>query len=113
MQAAFFGLWHIVVPAREYIDGNMTLQMALLMAFGYAVLSFMMGFKLGLLVGYTGAIWAGFFEHTFNNTVVNMLHVVSATGTDELQIVRVMIAQILSFVLVVCYGRVVKKRQDV
>ena len=37
----------------------------------------------------------------FNNTVVtNMLHVVSLKGADELQIVRVMVAQIISFAFV-------------
>ena len=40
----------------------------------------------------------------FNNTVAtNMLHVVSLKGADELQIVRIMAAQIISFVFVLTF----------
>lgn len=42
-----------------------------------------------------------FGDHLFNNTVAtNMLHVVSLKDADELQIVRIMAAQIISFVFV-------------
>lgn len=39
-------------------------------------------------------------DHFVNNTIVNMLHVVSVFGTDELLFVRMSIAQTLSFVIV-------------
>ena len=43
----------------------------------------------------------GLGDHLLNNTVAaNMLHVVSREGADELQIVRIMAAQIISFVFV-------------
>ncbi|WP_156892061.1 hypothetical protein [Gulosibacter molinativorax] len=35
-----------------------------------------------------------------NNTVVNLVHVVGTGGVDELQVVRISIAQTLSFVIV-------------
>ncbi len=60
-----------------------------------------MGVKWGILYRITENIWAGLGEHLFNNTVAtNMLHVVSLNGTDELQSVRVMAAQIISFAFV-------------
>lgn len=47
------------------------------------------------------ALWVGLGDHLFNNTVAtNMLHVVSSTGADELQIVRIMAAQLVSFIFV-------------
>ena len=56
---------------------------------------------MGLLYRITGNLWAGLGDHLFNNTVAtNMLHVVSLKGADELQIVRIMAAQIISFVFV-------------
>lgn len=49
----------------------------------------------------TGNVWIGLGDHLLNNTVAtNMLHVISPNGVDELQIVRIMAAQFISFVLV-------------
>ena len=49
----------------------------------------------------TGNLWVGLGDHLFNNTVAtNMLHVVSSTGADKLQIVRIMAAQLVSFTFV-------------
>ena len=60
-----------------------------------------MGIKWGLLYRMTGNLWVGLGDHLFNNTVAtNMLHVVSSTGAEKLQIVRIMAAQLTSFVFV-------------
>ena len=104
MQSAFFGLWHIVMTIRSYIDGDLNLYAALFLGFGYIMLSFIVGIKLGLLAKYTGALWAGFFFHTFNNSIVNLLHVVTPTQTDSMQIIRVILAQFLSLFIVWIYG---------
>lgn len=104
IQSAFFGLWHIVMTIRSYLDGDMSLNAALFMGIGYIMLSFIVGIKLGLLVKYTGALWTGFFFHTFNNSIINLLHVVTPIQTDSLQIVRVMFAQFLSLFIVWIYG---------
>ena len=100
--AAFlFGIWHIVMPIRSYIHGEMSFAAMVLMGIGYMILSGIMGIKWGLLYRITGNIWVGLGDHLFNNTVAtNMLHVVSLKGADELQIVRIMAAQIISFVYV-------------
>ena len=105
--AAFlFGIWHIIMPIRSYINGEMSFAAMLLMGIGYMILAGIMGIKWGLLYRITGTLWAGLGDHLFNNTVAtNMLHVVSLNGADELQIVRIMAAQIISFafVLVIYY----------
>lgn len=100
--AAFlFGIWHIVMPIRSYVNGKMSFAAMVLMAIGYIVLAGIMGIKWGLLYHITGNLWAGLGDHLFNNTVAtNMLHVVSLKGADELQIVRIMTAQIISFAFV-------------
>ena len=100
--AAFlFGIWHIVMPLRSYMNGEMSFAAMALMSVGYIILAGIMGIKWGLLYRVTGNLWVGLGDHLFNNTVAtNMLHVISLTGADELQIVRIMIAQLISFVFV-------------
>ena len=89
------------MPIRSYIYGEMSFTAMLLMGIGYMVLAGIMGIKWGLLYRITGNLWAGLGDHLFNNTVAtNMLHVVSLKGADELQIVRIMAAQIISFAFV-------------
>ncbi len=77
--ALLFGIWHIVMPIRSYVNGEMSFAAMLLMAIGYIILAGIMGIK----------------------------YVVSLKGADELQIVRIMAAQIISFafVMVVYYCR--------
>ncbi len=99
--AALFGVWHLVMPLRSYLDGEMTFGAMVGMGCGYLVLSGLMGVKWGLLYRGTGSLWAGIGDHLFNNTIAtNMLHVVTANGADEWQILRVLLAQLLSFGLV-------------
>ena len=99
--AALFGVWHVVMPARSCVYGEMTVQEAVLMSVGYILLAGIMGVKWGLLYRMTGSLWAGLGDHLLNNTVAtNMLHVVSAGGADEMQIVRIFAAQLISFAIV-------------
>ena len=53
----------------------------------------------------------GLGDHLFNNVIVtNLLHVISNGEADSMQIIRIMIGQILSFVLVMlCYRKTIKK----
>ncbi len=112
--AAFlFGIWHIVMPVRSCMDGEMSFTAMVLMGIGYIILAGIMGIKWGLLYHMTGNIWTGLGDHLFNNTVAtNMLHVISLNGADELQIVRIMAAQLISFtfVLAIYVYRSRKKR---
>ncbi len=101
ISALLFGIWHWVMPMRSYIDGESSLPNLLVMGMGYIILSGIMSIKWSMLYKMTGALWAGIGDHLFNNVVAtNLLHMVSDKGSDELQIVRIMIAQLLSFLLV-------------
>ena len=100
--AAFlFGIWHIVMPIRSYMHDEMSFTAMILMSIGYIILAEIMGIKWGLLYRMTGNVWIGLGDHLLNNTIAtNMLHVISLKGADELQIVRIMAAQLISFVFV-------------
>lgn len=109
--ALLFGLWHLVTPLRSVADGEMTIPTFAVMSIGYVVLSGLMGIKWGMLYEYSGTIWIGLADHFFNNCVVtNLLHVVSDGGVDEMQIARVLIGELTSFVAVAIY---VKRKKAV
>ena len=108
--ALLFGFWHLVTPLRSLVDGEMNLPTFLVMSVGYVVLSAMMGIKWGLLYQISGVVWIGLADHFFNNCVVtNLMHVVTDTGVDEMQIVRVLIGELLSYIVIVIYAK--KKRK--
>ena len=108
--AAFlFGLWHLVTPLRSLIDGDMNVLSFTVMSIGYVILSMIMGIKWGYLYKMTGSVWMGLADHFFNNCVItNLLHVVSTSGVDEMQIARVLIGELTSFIAVLIYMKVKK-----
>ena len=96
-QAFLFGIWHIVTPLHNLIDGDINAAAFIALAAGYIILAGMMGIKWGLLYRMTGNLYAGMADHFFNNCIAtNLLHVITDTGTDDMMIVRVLIAQLLS-----------------
>lgn len=109
--ALLFGLWHLVTPLRSVMDGQMTMGEFAVMSIGYVVLSALMGIKWGMLFEQSGTVWIGLADHFFNNCVVtNLLHVVTDTGVDEYQIMRVIIGELTSFVAVAVYVKVIKAK---
>ena len=101
LAALLFGIWHWVMPLRSYLEGESTLGNLLVMGIGYIILAGIMSIKWGVLYKMTGSLLAGAGDHLFNNVVAtNLLHVVSDSGADELQIIRIMLAQLLSFAVV-------------
>jgi hypothetical protein len=109
ISALLFGLWHLVTPFRSLLDGDMNLPSFLVMSVGYVVLSGIMGIKWGILYKMTGSIWMGLADHFFNNCIVtNLLHVVTSSGVDEMQIARVLIGELTSFIAVLIYMKVKK-----
>ncbi len=111
IQALFFGLWHVVTPLHNLIDGDMNYASFAGMSIGYIILAGLMGIKWGLLYRMTGNLYVGMTDHFCNNCIAtNLLHVVTDNGIDELMIVRVLIAQMLSFFIVFVLWK--KKRND-
>ncbi|MCR4657240.1 MAG: CPBP family intramembrane metalloprotease [Lachnospiraceae bacterium] len=101
-QAFLFGVWHIVTPLHNLIDGDINIVSFLALSAGYIILAGLMGIKWGLLYRMTGSLYAGMADHFFNNCVAtNLLHVVTENGIDEMMILRVAIAQLCSFAVIV------------
>lgn len=98
--SSLFGLWHIMAPVRSYCDGTMSRSGFIANAVLLVITSALVGFKFALMTRLTGSLYMAMGHHFTNNAVVNMLHVVSSTGTDSLMIVRISIAQSISFIIV-------------
>lgn len=104
--AFLFGIWHWVMPMRDFIEGNSSVGNLLIMGIGYIILSGIMSIKWSMLYKITGSLWMGLSDHLFNNVVAtNLLHVISNGEADSMQIVRILIGQLLSFALVMIYYR--------
>ena len=96
----------MIGPVRNYVDGTMSRNGMIANMIMLVVTSALVGFKFAMLTQMTGSLFMAMGDHFVNNTIVNLLHVVSSGGTDERMVVRVAIAQSVSFVFVlVCYIR--------
>lgn len=112
IQAVLFGVWHIITVIVWVVDGSINIPSALVMAVGYVILAGILGYEWGLCVALTGTLWAGAFEHFFNNFIGNTLHVITETGVDELQIIRIVISNVLSLLLVTILTKMQKGRRQ-
>ncbi len=105
VQALLFGFWHIISCVLGVKDGSMTIGMAVVFGIGYVVLAGILALEWGTCVNMTGILWVGMFEHFFNNFSSNALHVLS-TGeggvieADNMQILRIILSNILSLIIV-------------
>ena len=98
--AFLFGIWHLAMPLRDYLQGESSLLNLIAMGIGYVILAGMMSIKWSLLYKMTGSLWLGLGDHLFNNLASNLVHVVSNSDVDSLQIVRILLWQLLSFAIV-------------
>jgi membrane protease YdiL (CAAX protease family) len=102
--AFLFGVWHWVMPFRDYLEGKSSLPTLLIMGIGYIVLAGIMSIKWSLLYKLTGSLWMGLGDHLFNNVIVtNLVHVISNNEADGMQIVRILIGQLISFTIVLLF----------
>ena len=67
--AFLFGIWHLVMPFRDFIEGKSSISNLLVMGIGYVVLAGMMSIKWSLLYRMTGSLWIGLGDHLFNNVI--------------------------------------------
>lgn len=101
--SCLFGMWHVIGSVRNYYDGVSSMGGMIANAAMLAATSALVGFKFALMTKMTGSLYLAMGDHFVNNTLVNILHVASNTGADELQFVRITVAQTLSFVIVLIY----------
>ena len=109
--SSLFGLWHIMAPIRNYCDGTMSLEGLIANSVMLAVTTCLIGFKFAMITKLTGNLYMAMGDHFFNNTIVNIFHVISITGTDELMVFRISIAQSISFIAVLLWCFVVRHKK--
>lgn len=100
ISSALFGFWHVMAPLRSFLDGERSLPGTLMMMLMMIITTGITGAKFCLLTKISGSLWLPMVDHCLNNTIINMLHISTLTGVDELQTVRITIAQTVSFVIV-------------
>jgi membrane protease YdiL (CAAX protease family) len=100
ISSSLFGVWHIAAPVRNLLDGEMSAAGALIYALMLIITSGIAGAKFCLLTKITGSLWMSMADHFLNNTIINVLHIVTTSGVDELQVIRISIAQAISFLIV-------------
>ena len=105
--SALFGVWHIMSPLRSYIDGDMSLGGFIANTAMLIGTSALVGFKFALIGKLTGNLYMAMGDHFVNNTIVNILHVVSNEEADHLMTIRITIAQSVSFTVVLIWYLIV------
>ena len=95
-----FGLWHIIGPIRNYMDGISSFEGMISNCLMLFFTSTLIAYKFAMLSKMEGALYMGMADHFVNNTIVNLLHVTSNTGIDELMVLRIAVAQSISFCFV-------------
>jgi len=98
--SVLFGVWHIAAPVRSLVDGEISMNGAIISTLMLFMTTGITGAKFCLLTKITGSLWMPMADHFFNNTILNLLHVTTFSGADELQVIRISIAQALSFLIV-------------
>jgi len=100
LSSLLFGIWHIAAPVRSLLDGEISAGGAAMFSLMLVLTTGITGIKFCLLTKITGSLWMPMANHFFNNTIINLLHVTTISGTDELQLMRISIAQTISFLIV-------------
>jgi membrane protease YdiL (CAAX protease family) len=96
-----FGLWHGVMPLRNYVDGVSSLGgtiAAMLMLFST---SFIFSIQLGMQFKQaSSSLWDGMTVHFINNASVNLFHVIYSNGEESQPVLRLTIAGTIMFIVV-------------
>lgn len=100
LSSVLFGFWHIAAPIRSLLDGEMGATGAMISALMLVITTGITGAKFCLLTKITGSLWMPMADHFINNSIINILHVATSSGADEMQVIRISIAQTLSFLIV-------------
>jgi hypothetical protein len=95
-----FGLWHSVMPLRNFVDGNMALPTALMAAFMLFFSSFLFSIQTGMQYEQSSSVWDAMTVHFINNTSANIFHVVFPDGTESTPVMRIAIAQVIMLTIV-------------
>ena len=98
--SVLFGFWHIAAPVRSLLDGEISPMGMILTAIILALTTGITGAKFCLLTKITGSLWMPMADHFFNNTIINLIHITTISSADQLQVIRISVAQTISFLIV-------------
>jgi membrane protease YdiL (CAAX protease family) len=97
LQAALFGIWHLVWVVKWYQTGIVSTPGEIGMGI---VANFLPQICLGLVWGYaylkTNNLWTAWIAHTLTNTTLNLLHVATLDAMDPGMSIRMTIFSIVS-----------------
>ena len=109
LSSLLFGFWHVIAPLRGYYDGTISFEEMFINIIILVVTSTLVGFKFSMMTKLTGNLYMSMGDHFVNNTIINILHIVSKDGSiDKLLVMRISIAQTLSFLIVLIYFKLSK-----
>ena len=109
LSSLLFGFWHVVAPLRSYYDGTISFEEMFINIIILVVTSTLVGFKFSMMTKLTGNLYMSMGDHFVNNTIINILHIVSKDGSiDKLLVMRISITQTLSFLIVLIYFKLSK-----
>ena len=105
--SVLFGFWHIMSPIRSLVDGNISNGGFIGQSLMLVGTSALVGFKFAMMGKLTGNLYMAMGDHFVNNTIVNILHVISSEEADHLMTIRITIAQSVSFTIVLIWYLIV------
>jgi membrane protease YdiL (CAAX protease family) len=82
IQAVLFGLWHIVWPIRAVVDGDMSIDAAMVYSTGFVLVSTIMGFVWGCFFIWFRSLWVPIIAHTIHNAALNVFHITTISGAS-------------------------------
>ena len=112
LQAAFFGIWHLNWPIKQFLTGQLDVGGLASQSLTVLIATGIVGFAMGYLYLKTGNLWGPWIMHTINNSVQNMVHIQTIDGLDS----DMMVFQItltFSLVAIILFFRALTKRFQV
>jgi membrane protease YdiL (CAAX protease family) len=109
LQAAFFGIWHLNWPIKQFLTGQLDVGGLASQSLIVLIATGIVGFAMGYLYLKTGNLWAPWIMHTINNSVQNMVHIQTIDGLDSDMMVF-QIALTFSLVAIILFFRALTKR---
>jgi hypothetical protein len=88
------------MPLRNFVDGNMTLPTALMAALMLFFTSYIFSIQTGMQYEQSSSVWDAMTVHFINNASANMFHVVFPDGTESAPVMRITIAGVIMFTIV-------------
>jgi len=109
LQAAFFAIWHLNWPIKQFLTGQLDLGGVAFQSVIVLIATGIYGFAMGYLYLMTDNLWAPWLMHTINNTVQNMVHIQTIDGLDsDMMVFQIMLT--VSLIAIIPFFRALAKR---